>query len=629
MSLLAAANICKKFDKQILLENVSFNIVAGDRIGLVGRNGSGKTTLFEIMAGLMEPDSGELTYSKDTRIDYIEQEKSEYLDTLLFDFVAAARPDLLELRQKISEVEHTLADDPENQTSLELLGQLQHEFETAGGFTFATEVKLILTGLGFETVRHGERIRNFSGGEKNRAGLARALAGNGTLLLLDEPTNHLDIESTRWLEDYLASIGRAYVLVSHDRAFLSATVKKIWEIRIGRIDFYTGSFAKFLEERKQRHEQHDHKYQLQQAEIKRIEEYIRRNMAGQKTKQAQSKLKYLNRMKRLDPPRGDGKSEIIKMTSSGRSYAHVLSVQDVTLSYSSDEIVRDVSFDIYRGDKIGLVGKNGSGKTTILKSMVGEISPVKGEIKLGSNTEVSYFDQELSDLDPEATVLDSIWQLDPLVEIGKIRSYLARYGFTGEDVLKPVRALSGGEKTKLSLGKILYHPANFIIFDEPTNHLDIDSRETLEQALLAFEGSCLIVSHDRYLLDQVVTRIMHIEEGRLKIFLGNYSYFAEKQAESVAANQPTEKVSRGKEAYLEFKDKSRQRSKLKRQIQSTESKIADHERELEKLAHKIAHEIPKSDWEKLQKASDHKSDLEESVLALYEELEKLRGIDLD
>ncbi|MDF1543486.1 MAG: ABC-F family ATP-binding cassette domain-containing protein [bacterium] len=629
MTLLSAANLSKKFNKQTLLENVSFSITSHDRIGLVGRNGSGKTTLFEILVGLAEADNGAINKSKNCRIDYVEQEKTDHLDTQLFEFVSLARQDLHDLRAEISEMERALTSRPDDSAALNRLGQLQQEFEAAGGFTFESEIKLILIGLGFEASRHSERIQNFSGGEKNRAGLARALAGNGNLLLLDEPTNHLDIESTKWLEEYLVSIDKAFLVVSHDRAFLSATVSKVWEIHFARIDFYSCKFEQFIEERKQRNDQHDHRYQLQQAEIKRIEDFVRRNMAGQKTKQAQSKLKYLSRMKRLEPPKSDGRSDIIRMTSSGRSYAHVLSAREVALGYSDREVVRDVDFDIYRGDKIGLVGKNGSGKTTILKSLIGALAPIRGEIKLGSNTDVAYFDQELSDLNPDATALDTIWELDPMVEIGQIRSYLARYGFSGEESLKKVVTLSGGEKTKLSLARILYHPANFIIFDEPTNHLDLDSRETLEQALIDYDGSCLIVSHDRFLLDQVATQIMHINNGFLKSYPGNYSYFAEKIAEATAAMPTVEKSSSSKESYLAFKDKSRQKTRLKKQIQSTESKIADTEKEIEKLSRRIDSEIPRSDWEALGKAASSKSELEELLLQLYDRLEELKGIQLD
>ncbi len=627
MTRITAERITKKFQEHVIFENVSFTIGDYDRIGVVGRNGSGKTTLFDIIAGRISVDRGSINRAKSCRIDYIEQDKTAYLDYTLFEYVSSARQELLAMRQEIETLQRHLAQHPHDTESLTRLGQLQNRFELENGFNFESEVKIILTGLGFEESRFSERIRNFSGGEKNRAGLARALAGNGNVLLLDEPTNHLDIESTLWLEEYLEKTDKSYLIVSHDRTFLTATVSHIWEIHHGKIDFYTGGFEKYLKERKERQRQHEHRYKHQQEEIKRIEEFVRRNIVGQKTRQAQSKLKYLSRIKRLPPPRSEEKAARLTVQSSGRSYAHVLAVDNVSLGYGSHVIVKNATFDIYRGDKVGLIGRNGTGKTTLLKALVGELAPLEGDIKLGANVDVAYFDQELVDLNLDATVLDNLWEKDPTAEIGKIRSFLARFGFTGEDVFKPVAALSGGEKTKLSLARLLYHPANFLIFDEPTNHLDLDSREVLEKALIEFEGSCLIVSHDRYFLDQVVERILHLENGVLRIYNGNYSYFREK----TTPQQPPPKVKNksSKEAYLAFKEKSKRLAYHKRKIQSTKSKIADLESELEQLEEDIRHRIPKSDWEKLHEASQRKQEIEEEILQLYSELEELESLDLD
>ncbi len=626
MTLLTADKISKRFHQQVIFDRVSFSVQDDERIGLVGKNGSGKTTLFEIMVGRMEVDSGKLSRSRACRIDYVEQDKSEYFQQPLFEFVASARKDLLKMRREMLSLQQHLANNPHDEGSLIRLGQLQSRFEIEGGFRFESEVKIILAGLGFEPDRHGERIGNFSGGEKNRAGLARVLAGNGNLLLLDEPTNHLDIESTMWLEEYLGKINRSFLIVSHDRAFLTATVDRVWEISYGRIDLYSGGFEKYLTERVQRRRRHEHRYKHQQQEIKRIEEFVRRHMAGQKTKQAQSKLKYLNRIKRLPPPRCEGPGASIPVRSSGRSFAHVFSVENVSLGYGQTAVIEDVCFDIYRGDKVGLIGRNGSGKTTVLKALIGELAPMRGEIKLGANVDVAYFDQELADLDPEATVLDNVWILDPTVEIGRIRSFLARFAFTGEDCFKLVSSLSGGEKTKLSLARLLYHPANFLIFDEPTNHLDLDSREVLEKALRDFDGSCLIVSHDRYFLDQVVGRIFYLNDRRLRVFDGNYSHFREKTA---AAGAPVkEKDGASKEAYLMFKEKSKRLARHVKRIRSTKARIADLEKELGDVDDDIRFNIPKNDWERLHEASQRKRKLEEEILDLFAALEKLENTGL-
>ncbi len=627
MTLLTADKISKKFDDQIIFEDICITVGDEDRIGLVGKNGSGKTTLFEIMAGRVSPDSGTVVRAKACRIDYIEQDLSRYLNLSLFEFVASAREDLLTLRQQMQTLQQQVAATPTDGAILTRLGQLQSRFEAEGGFGFESEVRIILAGLGFEPDRHVEQLRHFSGGEKNRAGLARVLAGNGTLLLLDEPTNHLDIESTLWLEDYLSKIDRSYLIVSHDRAFLTAAVQQVWEISHGQIDFYTGGFAGYLKQRDEHRRLHEHRYKHQQQEIKKIEEFVRRNMAGQKTRQAQSRLKYLNRIKRLPPPRSEGKTTNLPMQLSGRSFAHVLAVENVTLGYGSTAVVTGVSFDIYRGDRVGLIGPNGSGKTTILKALCGELAPISGDIRLGTNVDVAYFDQELADLDPELTVLDTVWTADPTAEMGRMRSFLGRFGFSGDDSLKPVAALSGGEKTKLALARLLYRPANFLIFDEPTNHLDLDSREVLEKALIEFDGSCLIVSHDRYFLDRVIDRIFYLKNTSLQIFEGNYTYFKEKTTVTAPPAKTTDKSQ--KAAYMAFKEKSRRQSRHKRRVQSTRSKITDLEKELGQLDEGIRSDIPRNDWEQLHQASLRKRKLEDMILDLYATLEQLEKTNLD
>ncbi len=624
MTLLAAENITQKFDDQVILEDVSFTIGDHERIGLVGRNGIGKTTLFEILQGIMPVDTGTITRARNCAINYVEQEKDDYLGLTLQEYVASARQDLLDMRQSIDELEHHLEQHPEDTAGLERLGELHHRFEVEGGFSFEHEMEAILYGLGFVKDRFAERLRNFSGGERNRAGLARALAGRGNLLLLDEPTNHLDIESTRWLEEYLQSLSISYVVVSHDRAFLQAVVNTVWEMRFGKIEVFKGTFNHYLQQRQERSDLQAHRYRHQQEEIKRIEEFIRRNMAGQKTKQAQSKLKYLSRIKRVEAPRADARKTTIRMESSGRSWSHVLAADNLSLGYGSFPVVSHVDFDIYRGDKVGMIGRNGAGKSTLLKALIGELSPIEGEIRIGNNVDVAYFDQELSDLNHQQTVLDSIWEADPLAPAERMRSFLARYGFIGEDAFKLVGSLSGGEKTKLSLARLLYHPANFIIFDEPTNHLDLDSREVLEQALREFEGSFLVVSHDRYFLDAVINKLFHVVDSTVRIYDGNYSFFVERTQSTAPVNVNIPANDQAKDDYQRFKEQSRQAGRRKKELQSTQSKIADLERELADLEEGIEHRIPRHHWEELQKASDRKSEIEDLLLALYARLDELQ-----
>ena len=627
MTLLTADGLSKKFADKIILDKVSFSINSGARIGLVGKNGTGKTTLFEILMRNISPDAGSLNIAKNCLIEYTEQENVESKELSLFEFVAAARSDLLKLKDEIEKLEHLVSTNPEDKLKVEKLGELHNRFQTGGGFSLESQITAILDGLGFEPERHHDLLKKFSGGEKNRAALAKILAGKGNLMLLDEPTNHLDIETTIWLEEFINKSDKAFIIVSHDRAFLQATVSKIWDLTLGRLEFYSGGFDKFLVERIKRREIQQHKFIHQRQEIERIEEYIRRNMAGQKTKQAQSKMKYLARIKRIEAPKADGGGATISMATSGRSFAHVVSVDNVTLAYADNIIIEQAGFDLFRGDKAALIGRNGSGKTTILKALTGELDVAAGEVRIGNNVEIAYFDQELENLNAELTVLESAWQLEPQAESGKIRSYLARFGFSGDESLSKVSSLSGGEKTKLSLALLLYHPANFIIMDEPTNHLDLESREALEKALLEYQGTCLIVSHDRYFLDKVANKILHIDNKYLKAYEGNYSDFKEKTAGII---QYVSKKSAGsKEAYLAFKEKSKRKSKHEKGIKSAKSKLEELEKELKKIEAQINSEIPKTDWENLNDASETKGMIEEKILKLITKLEELERLELD
>ncbi|MEK7774584.1 MAG: ATP-binding cassette domain-containing protein, partial [Candidatus Zixiibacteriota bacterium] len=374
-------------------------------------------------------------------------------------------------------------------------------------------------------------------------------------------------------------------------------------------------------DRAMRRDQHEHLYTLQQQQILKIEDFIRRNMAGQKTKQAQSRLKFLGRIKRLPPPKTDQTIRKMNLTSSGRSFHHVLSVQSATLGYGKNEILSDVTFDLYRGDKVGVVGRNGSGKTTLIRALLGEISPIKGELELGDKVSVAYFDQEQSDLNPEGTVLENLWELDPLVPAEKMRAFLGRFGFSDEDHFKLVGSLSGGEKTKLALARLIYKPANFIILDEPTNHLDIQSREALEEGLQHFDGSCLIVSHDRYFLDRVANKIFHVNDGRINQYLGNYTDFKERTAPKPAPQAP--KSNETRVSYATSKEQSRNTGKKKKELASVRSRITDFEKELITLDSAIRQDIPRDDWAALNAAARRKQVVEESLLEHYARLESL------
>ncbi len=629
MTLFSGENIFKQYEDNVLFDGLSFSINRDDRIGLVGPNGIGKTTLFDIIAGRIRPDKGEAISSKNCEIAYVLQEFGVSENQNLFDFVATGRDDILTLRAEITIIEKQLQKNPESNDLVKKLGETQHRFEVADGYNFEAEVKIILIGLGFPENRFHNQLINFSGGEKNRAALAKILAGKSTLLLLDEPTNHLDIESTIWLEEYLKGLNKAYIIVSHDRMFLSNTIQKVWEISSGKINQYFNGFDGYLTEREERKNLLAHRYRHQQEEIKRIEDFIRRNIAGQKTKQAQSRQKYLSKIKRISLPDAEKARPTFALDSGQRSYNLVLSVENASFGYGNHALVTDANFNIYRGDRVGLIGLNGSGKTTILKSILGELDIIDGSAEIGRKVDVAYFDQELSDLDENSTILDELWLVDPRAEAGTLRSFLARFGFRGDDIFKKIKVLSGGEKTKLVLAKLLFFPANFLIFDEPTNHLDIDSRQALEEALKDYTGTFLVVSHDRFFLDQVTDKIIAVENGRINIYHGNYSYYKEKQeaSEEVVEKKPPdpEKISQ----YTEFKKLSQKKGKIKKELRATQSKIKDQETILHRLEDDIRRNIPRADWGKLDAASQEKSRIEDLLLELYNRLEELEKLNAE
>ncbi len=628
MTLLSGEKISRQFQDQRLFEDLSFSVNEGDRIGMVGPNGIGKTTLFEIITGRVLCEDGQVFRAKNCRISYVEQEFAGDPEVSLFDFVCTSRQDLVMLHREIDAVAHELEKDPQASKIIERLGDLQHRFEVEGGYDFEAEVKIILAGLGFPPVRQQERLGNFSGGERNRASLARVLAAPSDLLLLDEPTNHLDLDSTIWLEEYLKGLSKTYIVVSHDRAFLNVVVKKIWEISGRKIVQYFGDFETYLKEREERRRLQLHHYRHQQEEIKKIEDFIRRNMAGQKTKQAQSRQKYLTRIKRIELPAAEKEGPSFSVQAGQRSFSLVLQAENAAVGYDGEITLAGIDFKIYRGQRVGLIGPNGSGKSTLLRTVIGEKEPLVGEIRLGQKVDMAYFDQELADLNENNTVLDEIWQEDPMAEPGRLRSFLARFGFRGEDAFKKVAVLSGGEKTKLALARLLFHPANFLIFDEPTNHLDIDARQALEEALQAYTGTYLVVSHDRYFLDRIAERIFAIEYGTVRIYDGGYSaYRARKDSLATAAGR---EVSPGrKKEYVDFKEASRAKSRLKKEFRGTQDKIEKLEKEVTELESELLYRVPKSDWGRLLEISAEKSRIEEELLSLYERLEELEKLNVE
>ncbi|MFH2055394.1 MAG: ATP-binding cassette domain-containing protein [bacterium] len=623
MIYLQLADIHKSFHEQVVLAGASLSVKQGDRIGLVGPNGVGKTTLLHIAMENLHPDSGVVQRPREVRLGYVSQQDEISSEFTLLLAMIESQTELLQVKEAMDELAPQLAGG--EQSVLAAYGELQQQWEHLGGYNLEADIKATLLGLGFSEDDLYRSVNTFSGGERNRAALARALLKKPDLLLLDEPTNHLDIESTVWLEGYLSSFAGALVVVSHDRVFLDQVVNKIAELEKGVLTLYHGNFSRYWEERAERREQQLKQYLEQKAEIERIEDFIRRNIAGQKTRQAQSRRHALTKVERLDAPSGDQKNMALRLAASRRSYQSVLEVEDVSFDYDNRELLRDVGFRIERGEKVGLIGRNGSGKTTLLKLIMEQLPSAEGSIEIGRNVDLRYFDQELSDLVPEQTVLDTIWDVRPEYEAYQLRSYLARFLFFGEDVFKQVKTLSGGEMKKLALARLLAEPANFLILDEPTNHLDINSLEALQRALLDYDGTLLFVSHDRHFLDQVASRILAIEAGQLHDRPGNYSNYINWRESRQPQRERIDKTDKRDSYRLEKREKNIRSARRKR-IKELESLIPEQEARIMGLQAQFEDPANASEWEKLarreemkREAQAEKDKLETEYLRLVEE----------
>ena len=616
MVLAVLHKVARSFAGEEVFSDISMQIKSGEKIALVGRNGIGKTTLFRILLGDLSPDRGEVTRSRGLRIGYLPQEVDLDKSWTLFDEVVDAFSHLLEMSERIEELEHQIAAGDADKATMTEYGHLQEQFEREGGFTYQSRMDDVLQGLGFLEEEYHKPLSLFSGGEKSRVYLAKLLLLKPDILLLDEPTNHLDIASTEWLESYLNELDAAVVIVSHDRVFLNRTTGRTCELKSDGIDDYAGNFDFYTRERKARQEQQAKLYQRQTEEIDRIKDFIQRNIAGQKTKLAQSRRRMLSKMKRLAPPDKNDRAAALRIQSSGRSHLKMLEVKGLSKSFTGREIFSDVSFEILRGEKVGLIGPNGSGKSTLVKIITGELEPNSGEVKVGGNVTPAYFDQDLSILNNDDTVLDSVWEEKPQAEAGELRSYLGRYLFSGDDVFKSVSALSGGEKSRLALAKILLLPANFLLLDEPTNHLDIPSCERLEEALLEYDGATLIISHDRYFLDKTVTKILALENGTLRVSTGNYSEYAEavaRKEKEAATAVDTEEKELEKKARLHEWEELKKKRRIRKRFERLEKEIYDTEEKLKGIDAMLDDDAVQTDWEQLNELQESRTELRKKL----------------
>ena len=522
------SDVYKSYATHDILRGVSLQINPGEHVGLVGRNGAGKTTIFRLVSGEESPDRGEVVRARGTRLGLLAQHIHFEPGTTVHESALAAFGRLQQIEHEMHELEHRMAEaDTDLEKVLERYSDLQHEFEREGGFEYAAKAEAILQGLGFDRDQWSLETEKLSGGQQNRLGLAKLLLAEPDVLLLDEPTNHLDVAAVEWLEEFLQNYPAAYVIISHDRYFLDRACRRIVELENGRAASYTGNYSAYLVEREERREAQQRAYENQRQLIEKTEEFIRRNLAGQKTKQAKSRRTMLAKLERVEAVRADKSSGDFRLQSIERTGNHVLMVNEATIGYPDKMLARDISFILRRGECLGIIGPNGSGKTTFLRTILKKIPALAGEIQWGSKVQIGYYAQQLDDLDDRNEIIMELRRVAPSsATAGELRSFLAKFLFTGDDVYKKVGDLSGGEKGRLALAKLIYSRVNVLVLDEPTNHLDIPSREALEEALDAYEGTILTISHDRYFLDRVATQMLALDGlGGAEHYDGDYTEY--------------------------------------------------------------------------------------------------------
>ncbi|MCL6625863.1 MAG: ATP-binding cassette domain-containing protein [Alicyclobacillus shizuokensis] len=538
MIVLQANQIEKQYDGHPVLRGANLVLQERDRAAVIGKNGAGKTTLLRILVGLEPCDAGSVSLGRGVSIGYVAQYVEADGKQTVFDFVAGAFARLRRMEAEMRAAEAQMADpsvyaDP---LRLEAVSQryarLQQEFEEAGGYAVEARVRRVLDGLAFPAAMHGQSVQSLSGGQKTRLSLARLLAMEPDILVLDEPTNYLDTERLSWLESYLTGYPGAVLVVSHDRYFLDQVATVTYELADGRTTRYEGNYSRYMEQRADRMEQAQKRYEAQQQEIARMETFIQKNIArASTTRRAQSRRKLLERMERLEPPRADDRRMGLRFSAARASGRDVLRLEDVAVGFPHRPLAGPINLHLLRGQRLAIVGPNGIGKSTLLKTLVGQVRPLAGHIHWGQHTHIGYYDQEQEDLDESKTVLAHIHDEFPSLDLTSVRTALGRFLFRGEDVQRPVAGLSGGERSRLALCRLMLRRPNVLLLDEPTNHLDLDSREALEDALADYDGTILFVSHDRYFIDGLATHVLHMDADGVRLYLGNYSEYMHKRDE--------------------------------------------------------------------------------------------------
>lgn len=632
-------NVTKNFVVNEIFSNVKMEINDKDRVAIVGRNGAGKSTLLKIISGELSFDSGERTISKNTTIGYLSQEFIVREDLSIYEEMITCFDEIISLEANLEKLSYELT--PENIENdpglLDRFDRLQNEVLTHKDYHYKSKIESVLYGLDFTKDVFDKKISTFSGGEKTRLSMAKLLLSEPDLLILDEPTNHLDMENVAWLENYLSSYNGAIVIVSHDRYFLDKVVNVVYNLEFGKLKKYVGNYSKFLKQYEEDYEKQLKEFTSQQKDIKRLEEFVQKNIARASTsKMAKSRQKVLDKMELIDNPKKDDKAANIEFNIKEQSGRDVLIIENLKVGYDGKQVGNAYNFSVYKGDRIAIVGRNGIGKSTLIKTIAKKQNAIGGSVHYGSKVSLGYYDQKQAEFESSKTILNELWDEYPLMKEAEVRTVLGRFLFRGDSVLKIVRDLSGGEKARLQLAKLMLEKNNLLVLDEPTNHLDITSKQVLEDALENYEGTIVFVSHDRYFINKIANKVLDITGDDYSIYLGNYDYYLEKREQELIAkklkeektDEVQEKVANdyalGKEEKKRIRKLERTREELLEKIESLEEKISLVNNELTKEeVYTDAIKVQEYN-EELRSLNQEIEDLNNTWLEIEEELESLQ-----
>ena len=634
MILLQTSKLTKLYSGTPILENVQFEVKKGERIAVVGRNGAGKSTLLKMIADEIDFDGGEIHKPQSVVLGYFAQSSHVNSDDTIYNEMLKVFEETIKLKGQLEELSIKMAEeDPNSEQYLKIIEHYQnlnHRFELMSGYTYESEINNILNRFKFNEIGFDQKISNLSGGQKTRLALAKLLLQKPDVLILDEPTNHLDIDTIEWLEGYLKKYSGAVVIVSHDRYFIDQIATTVYEIEYRKCTKYKGNYSDYMDQKAVSYASLMHQYEKQQKEISKMEDFISRNIVrASTTKRAQSRRKLLDKMERIEIPKINDKSIGITFEIDRRSGNDVLKVEDLTVGYEDQVISNHLDFHLNRLDRVALIGPNGIGKSTILKTVAGDLPKISGEIYYGKSLDMGYFDQEQANLTSNNTVLNEVWNCFPTRLEKDIRTLLGNFLFTGDDVFKTVNQLSGGEKVRLTLCKLMLEKNNFLLLDEPTNHLDIDSKEMLELSLEDYEGTVFFISHDRYFIDKIATRILEVTPEGVVSYLGNYSDYIEKKQQlaeleaAKLAEQSNVDTSNNITDYQKQKEQRRLEQQRKRQLEETETKIAMYEEELEYKKAELFQEEVYLDSQKSAQVQARIEELEQLIMEAMEIWEEL------